>query len=109
MAIFSYYPDNIFWILVTKIEPSRRFFEGKSRLSPHLTYTSHYYNSTTNSTKDNQFQKVLKVIKNLYNLAVPCAGQTEDICHVLYSTVSLNTHSVSCTAIAYVFEVIFLF
>ena len=44
--IFCYYPDNIFWILVTKIEPSRRFFEGKSRLSPHLTYTSHYYNST---------------------------------------------------------------
>ena len=46
---FLYYPNNIFWILVTKIEPSRRFFEGKSRLSPHLTYTSHYYNSITPS------------------------------------------------------------
>ena len=46
-----YYPDNIFWILVTKIEPSRRFFEGKSRLSPHLTYTSHYYNSIIFHTK----------------------------------------------------------
>jgi hypothetical protein len=40
-----YVYDNMFWILVTKIEPSRTFFEGKSRLSPHLTYTPHYYNS----------------------------------------------------------------
>ena len=38
-----YYPNNILWILVTKIKPSRRLFEGKARLSPHLTYASHYY------------------------------------------------------------------
>ena len=37
----------MFRIRVTKIEPSRRVFVGKCRLSPHLTFASHDSNSIT--------------------------------------------------------------